>query len=293
MTADVGRKRASNVSSELTIVVPVRNAASFLQDCLASLLAERPAEIIVVDGCSTDGTLEILGSYPIRVLSDGGRGVAAARLLGAKAAQTPWIALVDVDVVVEPGDLAGLLEEAIDGPYTALQAGLESTSGPGYWGRALVHHHRTGRSRYWFGLAATVFDRDAFLRHGLDESFLSGEDIELRLRLEQDGARFGVSSRTIVSHRFGDTFDFAKGQFLADGAGLARTALKHGWRAAPLLALPSAAAARGAALSVVRREPQWLPYYGAFLAFNWLGMARQLTGTLVQRGDRSHGTTND
>lgn len=293
MTTGVGREPAPNVSSELTIVVPVRNAAAFLQDCLESLLAERPAEIIVVDGCSTDRTLDILGGYPVHVLSDGGRGVAAARLLGAQAAHTPWIALVDVDVVVEPGDLAGLLDEAVDGRYTALQAGLESTSGPGYWGRALVHHHRTGRSRYWFGLVATVFDRDAFLRYGLDETFLSGEDIELRLRLEQGGARFGVSSRTIVSHRFGDTFAFAKGQFVADGAGLARTALKHGWRAAPLLALPSAAAARGAALSVVRGEPQWLPYYGAFLAFNWLGMARQLTGTLVQRGDRSHGTPND
>lgn len=279
-----------DVSSELTVVVPVRNAAAFLHDCLASLLAERSAEIVVVDGCSTDGTLEIVGKYPVRVLSDGGRGVAAARLLGAQAAQTPWIALVDVDVVVDPGDLAALLAEAIDGGYTALQAGLESTSGPGYWGRALVQHHRTGRSRYWFGLAATVFDREAFLGLGLDETFMSGEDIELRLRMERDGARFGVSSRTIVSHRFGDTFDFARGQFLADGAGLARTALKHGWRAAPLLALPSAAAARGAALSVMRRQPQWIPYYGAFLAFNWLGMARQLTGTLVKRGDRAHGT---
>jgi glycosyltransferase involved in cell wall biosynthesis len=281
-----------DVPGELTVVVPVRNGAAFLHDCLASLLAERAAEIVVVDGCSTDGTLRILEKYPVRVLSDGGRGVAAARLLGAQAAQTPWIALVDVDVVVEPGDLAALLAEAVNGGYTALQAGLESTSGPGYWGRALVQHHRTGRSRYWFGLAATVFDREAFLRVGLDETFMSGEDIELRLRMERDGARFGVSSRTVVSHRFGDTFDFARSQFLADGAGLARTALKHGWRAAPLLALPSAAAARGAALSVMRRQPQWIPYYGAFLAFNWLGMARQLTGTIVKRGDQAHGTPN-
>jgi len=293
MTTHAGRELESNVSGELTIVVPVRNAAAFLDDCLASLLAERPAEVVVVDGCSTDGTLGMLGNYPVRVLSDGGRGVAAARLLGAQAAHTPWIALVDVDVVVEPGDLARLLAEAVEGRYTAVQAGLASTSGPGYWGRALVQHHLTGRSRTWFGLVATVFDREAFLRYGLDETFMSGEDIELRLRMERDGARFGVSSRTIVAHRFGDTFDFAKGQFLADGAGLARTALKHGWRAAPLLALPSAAAARGAALSVMRREPQWLPYYGAFLAFNWLGMARQLTGTLVQRGDQAHGTPND
>lgn len=292
MTPDVAPDRA-DVSKDLTVVVPVRNAAAFLHDCLAALIAEHPAEIIVVDGCSTDGTQELLEGYAVQILSDAGRGVAAARLLGAQAARTPWIAFVDVDVVLQSGDLGKLLGEAIDGRYTALQGGLESTSGPGYWGRALVHHHRTGRSRHWFGLVATIYDRDAFLRFGLDETFLSGEDIELRLRMERDGARFGVSSRTTVSHRFGDTFDFAKGQFLADGAGLARTALKHGWRAAPLLALPSAAAARGAMVSVVRREPQWLPYYGAFLAFNWLGMARQLVGALGQRGDRDRDSASD
>ncbi|MEO6294639.1 MAG: glycosyltransferase [Candidatus Limnocylindria bacterium] len=268
---------------DLTVVIPVRNAVPFIEACLDSAIASGPAEVIVVDGRSTDATVEVARRYPVRLLDDGGRGVAAARLMGAEAATTEWVALVDVDVLLPSGALAALLDEVRSGGYTALQAGLESTSGPGYWGRALVDHHRTGRSKYWFGLVATVFRRDAFLHHGLDASFASGDDIEMRFRLERDGERIGVSDRTIVLHRFGDSFAFARGQFLADGAGLARMAIKHGWRALPLLALPAAAAVRGAALSLARGRPQWLPYYATFLALNWFAMARHLLTRVVRR----------
>jgi glycosyltransferase involved in cell wall biosynthesis len=272
---------------DLTVVVPVRNAEPFIVECLDGILSGGPAEVIVVDGMSSDRTLELARRHSVKVLSDEGRGVAAARLIGAEAAATEWVALVDVDVVLRPGDLAALLEEALEGGYTALQAGLESSSGPGYWGRALVQHHRSGRSKHWFGLVATVFDRAAFLDSGLDAAFQSGEDIELRWRLERAGARIGVSSRTIVDHRFGDTFDFAVGQFLADGGGLARMASKHGWRAAPLLGLPFAAGARGVALSLMRREPQWIPYYATFIAYNWIGMTRQLARQVSRRSGAS------
>ena len=268
---------------DLTVVIPVRNAAPFIEDCLDSAIASGPAEVIVVDGKSTDATRQIARRYPVRLLDDGGLGVAAARLLGVEAASTEWVALVDVDVSLPPGALAALLDEALNDGYTALQAGLESTSGPGYWGRALVDHHRSGLSKLWFGLAATVIRRDAFLGPGLDVSFASGEDIEMRFRMERSGEHIGVSDRTIVPHRFGDTFEFARGQFLADGAGLARMAMKHGWRAAPLLALPAAAAVRGTILSLVRGRPQWVPYYATFLALNWFAMGRQLLTQVFRR----------
>lgn len=262
--------------SALTVVIPVRNAEQFIVDCLRSVLHERPAAVIVVDGLSTDRTVEIAHGYGVPVLTDGGRGVAAARLIGAEAAATDWVALIDVDVVLPPGSLGRLFDEVLSGGYTALQAGLESTSGPGYWGRALVDHHRSGRSRYWFGLVATIFDRSTLLKRGLDMTFASGEDIEIRWRLERSGAKVGVSDAVVVEHRFADSFAFALGQFLADGAGLARMASKHGWRALPLLALPSAAALRGAALSLIRGQPRWTPYYVAFLAANNFAIGRQL-----------------
>lgn len=260
----------------ITVVVPVRNAADILEACLDSVARQGPASIIVVDGLSTDGTLELAGRFADQILSDEGQGLPAARSIGAQAAMTPLIALVDADVILPDGSLAALLAEFERDGYAALQAGLLSESGPGYWGQALAEHHRSGRSRYWFGLVATIFERAALLEHGFDASFESGEDIELRWRLAQAGEKAGVSRDVVVRHRFGDTFDFAMGQFRADGRGLARMVRKHGWRGARLLLLPAAAGARGILLSVLRGQPRWIPYYYTFAFFNTTAMLREL-----------------
>jgi len=262
---------------DVSVVIPTRNAERLIDDCLASVFASQPREVIVVDGMSSDRTLEIARRYPVTLLSDDGNGLPAARLVGTQAAASARVVLIDADVVLPAGALSALLEEFEQGGYTALQAGLASVSGPGYWGQALVNHHRTGRSKRWFGLVATIFVRDSLLQHGFDPRFLSGEDIDLRWRLQQAGARIGVSTQTVVQHRFAvDDFEFAKGQWLADGHGLGRMVGNHGLRSLALLGLPLAAAVRGVALCLGRLQPRWVPYYAAFLLFNYVGMLSEL-----------------
>ena len=262
---------------DLSVVVPVRNAEGMLDECLGSIVASQPREIIVVDGLSTDRTRDIAESYDgVRVLSDDGRGVAAARLIGAQDAACSRVAFIDADVVLPDGALASLLDEFERDGYAGLQAGLRSVSGDGYWGRALADHHRSGRSKRWFGVVATIIDRDTILRHGFDERFTSGEDIDLRWRLRQAGAKLGVSEQTVVEHRFDDTYAFAKGQWLADGHGLGRMVRRHGLRGNVVALLPLAAAVRGALLSLARRQPQWIPYYACFLVFNYVALVREL-----------------
>jgi O-antigen/teichoic acid export membrane protein/glycosyltransferase involved in cell wall biosynthesis len=263
--------------ADVTVVIPVRNAERLLPDCMESALGEQPRAIIVVDGESSDRTVEIARHYGAMVVSDRGRGLPVARKLGAELAETRYVVLVDADVVLSEGALRSLRQEFKQGGYTALQAGLVSTGGPGYWGRALAQHHRWGRSKSWFGLAATMFERDTLVRVGFDKRFISGEDIELRWRLQREGARIGVSNRTFVTHRFAeDSFAFARMQFQMDGRGLGKMVRKHGWRGAPLLALPAAAAVRGICLSLAKLRPQWIPYYVCFAILNYLAMASEL-----------------
>jgi glycosyltransferase involved in cell wall biosynthesis len=257
---------------DVSVVVPARNAEAILDQCLRSVRAQRPRELIVVDGLSTDRTVEIAREHGATVVSDEGRGLPAARELGARLATSRRVALIDADVLLPDDALAALLAEFEADGYTGLQAGLHSIGGRGYWSRALAHHHRTGRSKHWFGLVATIFEREALLRHGFDAAFLSGEDIELRRRLRRAGARVAVSSRTVVVHRFDDGFGFARSQWLADGAGLKRLWDKEGWRGLSVVALPLAAALRGMALSIGRLQPQWVPYYGCYMVFNYVGM---------------------
>lgn len=265
----------ARILQRLTAVVPVRNGEALLPGCLGALDRNGVERVVVVDGRSSDRSRTIAAEHGAVLVSDEGRGLPYARTLGARTATTELVLLVDVDVVFPDGGVVALVREFLAGGYAALQAGQDSVGGPGYWGRALAHHHRTGRSRNWFGLVATVFERDELLATGFDDDFRSGEDIELRWRLRAAGRRAGVSREVAVQHRYaGDDFAFARDQFLMDGAGLGLMVRRNGVRGLRLALLPAAAAARGMALSCARGEGRWIPYYGAFAWWNYVGMAR-------------------
>ncbi len=267
---------------KVSVVVPARNAGAWLDECLKSIDSEHPHELIVIDGCSTDNTAEIARSFGAQVISDEGRGLPAARMLGVRSANNDVVALIDADVILPPGSLDRLLAEFVAGGYDGLQFGLASESdGPGYWGEALAWHHNHSRVRSWFGVCATLMRRDVLLSVGFDDNFRSGEDIELRIRLEQAGYRIGVSNSTLVRHRFGDTFDAARDQWVQDGAGMARTIRKHPRRAGWLLTLPLLASARGVGLSLVQ-APRFLPYWLGFLLYNYRAMLGEMVRPTAQ-----------
>ncbi len=261
---------------DVSVIVPVRNAEAFITECLQSIAQAEPRELIVVDGCSRDATVDKAQQYATATLSDDGQGVAAARLIGARHAASDTLALMDVDIVLPEGAFAQLMDEFTAGKYTALQAGLHSTSGPGYWGQALVFHHNNGRSKNWPGVMATLFRKERLLHYGFDEWFASGEDIELRWRLRKGGEKLGVSRKVTVTHRFDDTLSCALGQFKADGEGLARMVIKYRLPALKLMGIPAAGAVRGIALSLKQRQPKWIGYFILYGVMNYVAMVRTL-----------------
>jgi rSAM/selenodomain-associated transferase 2 len=100
----------------LSVVIPALNAASGLPGTLAAL-GDAPAEILVVDGGSADGTGGIAAQAGARVVeSPRGRGVQLAA--GAAAAAGPWLLLLHADTRLAPG-WAGAVREAMGDPGRA------------------------------------------------------------------------------------------------------------------------------------------------------------------------------
>lgn len=256
----------------ITVIVPVRNAAHMIEDNLTAIFKGNPAEVIVVDGNSTDGTVKLAQKFSLKILSDEGQGLPKARMLGIEAARSEIVFLIDVDIVLPDGAMQALYAEFIGEKYDGLQAGLVSVSGDGYWGRALTTHHNQGLSKKWPGVMVTLFRRQVLLDYPFDTRFLSGEDIELRWRLRKADLKLGVSDRTVVKHRFDDTFEFAKDQFLADGEGLGRMISKYGFPAFKYLLLPLAGSVRGILLSIFKLQPGWIKYYLAYMIYNYQAM---------------------
>lgn len=100
---------------ELTVVIPARDEAAAIEDCVRSLLAQSvPVAIIAVDDRSTDETGAILERLAreaegkllkvIRVesLPEGWLGKPYAMALAARQADTPWLLFTDADVIFRP-----------------------------------------------------------------------------------------------------------------------------------------------------------------------------------------------
>ena len=263
----------------VTVVVPVRDGADFADACLDAVLANRPDEVIVVDGGSSDGTLDAVRRRGLRVVTHDGTGPASARMAGVALAGNDVVVLLDVDVVLPEGALRRWYDEFLAGGLAGLQADLAPESlEHRYWGRSLAEHQRISRARRWFTLCATMLRRDVLLDHGIDDSFASGEDIEFRHRLKRAGLPVAVSRTVRVRHRFRDDFADARHQWDDDGAGLALTIRKNGLRDLPLLGIPAVGFVRGVALTFLRR-PQMLAYWCCYLWFNYVALVRGLLRT--------------
>lgn len=73
-----------------------------LGDCVHSIYKNVPLNrLIVVDGGSTDGTIEYLKKFPNVVIIDDSKGCrATARQIGIDMVETDWFLFVDSDVIL-------------------------------------------------------------------------------------------------------------------------------------------------------------------------------------------------
>ena len=103
---DAARLHAVGDSPRVSVIIPTRNAATYLEKCLSSISRQTypHVDVVLVDERSTDGTLEIAARYPgVRVVrADNLRGPGAARNVGVASTDAEIVAFTDSDVIVPP-----------------------------------------------------------------------------------------------------------------------------------------------------------------------------------------------
>ncbi|MFI7537204.1 glycosyltransferase family 2 protein [Streptosporangium sp. NPDC049376] len=227
---------ASETPGEFTVVIPTIGRPS-LATTLAALGAD--VTVVVVDDRppTAVGELPGAGSDRVRVVRSGGRGPAAARNAGWRAAGTPWVVFLDDDVVPAPGwaravtaDLTGLPEEAA-GSQGRVEVPLPQ-------GRAPTDDERNtaGLAGAAWITADMAYRRAALEKvNGFDERFPRAyrEDADLALRLRTAGWLL-VRGERLVRHPVRDDGPWAslrRQRGNADDA-LMRRVHGPGWRAA-------------------------------------------------------------
>lgn len=198
----------------ISIIVPVYNGAKFVDRCLEALTqpTNQAYELIVVDDCSTDQTVNIASQRGAKVFSlpqQSGPGV--ARNVGAEKATGEILFFVDADVVVEPGALDRLADDfkenpdaaAVFGSYDAEPAEQNFVSQYKNLFHHFVHQHsNTEAVSFWAGCGAVR--RDVFLSvGGFDGRRYARpaiEDIELGYRIRRMGHRIRLDKQLRGKH---------------------------------------------------------------------------------------------
>lgn len=85
----------------ITVILPVKNVEKIIGDCLASVAWAD--EVLLVDGASTDRTLEIASTFPnVRVIQHPAKDIRVLVSDTEPLAKNPWIFWLCADEVVSP-----------------------------------------------------------------------------------------------------------------------------------------------------------------------------------------------
>lgn len=153
-------------SRGVSVVVCAKDESQRIEACLASLAGQGAHEVIVVDGCSTDGTAGIARRMGATVLVSGAGSLAADRQVGADFASGTLVAFIDADHRLPPYGLNALADELDRTGVDVLQARL-SIVPRSRWNRAesdfLALTHTPG-VRDMVGTAPAVFRAEVLQR---------------------------------------------------------------------------------------------------------------------------------
>jgi glycosyltransferase involved in cell wall biosynthesis len=269
----------------ISVVVCVRNRAEEIEGCLESILANHPAEVLVMDGDSEDETRVRAARYPVQVINCGRRGLAHDRALGMQMAQQPFVAYVDSDVRIAPKTLETLLAELQERGWAGIHAQIDGAPPRNYWEWAqdqhfqLTFNHPGPRSS--IGLVCALFRTDVLREVGFAEGLSAAEDGDLSLHLTARGYTLGVAAQARCIHHHRADFRSFFQQRIWYGEGTMRLALlrKSLWIAMGPLLMPFAASG----LALLKGQPRLIPYFWANALGYWVGMSRELSRALSRR----------
>ncbi|USC13846.1 MULTISPECIES: mycofactocin biosynthesis glycosyltransferase MftF [Rhodococcus] len=224
------RPTALPATSDVTVVIPVKNNTAGLERLLAAV--EGLTVIVVDDG--SDVPVPAPARASVRVLRhERSRGPAAARNTGLRAATTPFVAFLDSDVVPRKGWLEVMLGHFSD-PAVALVAPRVVALEPDKGALGRYEHARSsldlgrreaavksGSPVSYVPSAAIIVRRDVLTATGgFDEAMHVAEDVDLCWRLQEAGwrLRYEPVAHVAHDHRVGFRKWFTRKAFYGTGA---------------------------------------------------------------------------
>lgn len=202
---------------DFSVIIVNYNTADFIVRCLESVASQSRVnfQVIVVDNASHDDSLEMVkGSFPwVRLIAnDSNLGFARANNQALEICKGKYVYFLNPDTAVRQGSFVAMLEFMDTHPDVGLagtrilnpDGSLQSSVEERYPGERTAKEELKGLKGNiaWVLGASMVARRDILLNlGGFDDSFfLYAEDLDLCLRMRQNGWGIGFISEAVVFH---------------------------------------------------------------------------------------------
>ena len=211
----------------VSVVIPIRNEEKYIEKCLLSLLEQDfpkdNMEIIFIDGCSDDKTLEILDTYIkkypglIQVLENTNKTVPYGMNIGIRASVGQFIIRMDAHSEYAKDYITQCVHylQTTDADNVG---GMAETKSKGYIGEAIAlmlsspfgvgnsNFRINGKDGYVDTVPFGAFRREVFDKYGYyDERLTRNQDNEMNHRIRKNGGKIYLSKDIQLTYYSRDT----------------------------------------------------------------------------------------
>jgi len=198
----------------ISVIIPNRNGAGTIGDCLKAVLASEydNFNVIVVDDCSDDGSVEIISRYPCALIRLNSHvGASGARNMGARAVDGDILFFTDSDCLLTKKTLAIAGETLtklgenfiVGGTYT------KKPFDPGFFSMfqsVFINYSETKKAdnpAYIAGHAMAIYSRTFRAGGGFSEDvYPILEDVDFSAMMVEKGYKLVIDPSILVRHIF-------------------------------------------------------------------------------------------
>lgn len=229
------------VKNKISVVVCTLNEEKRILECLRRVMENNPDEVILVDGGSTDRTIEIAKEFTENIFVNKNSNLTKDRQIGINNCSNELIAMIDADHMLLPNDLENLVKDMLKYELDIVQSGLSSSNNDNFWDKAenqawkLNHNKPTGR-RKMIGTAPAIYKREIFKEIQFSDDITKTiDDTDFMYRLSVLNKYYiGVGDTVIKQFHFSNFKSFRK-KFFWYGIGDGEFCIKHPNRAHKML----------------------------------------------------------
>lgn len=188
---------SNSVSIEVDAQLVCLNDEATIRESLISLLKNRVGKMVVVDGGSSDKTLEKIRDLPVEILTSPA-GIDRQTALANDHMERPYIFVSEADQVYDEEFVHSLLCELKQSGLDGIQARKYRDFGPGFWAKGqsiFLEINQPGPGPSQFMSGPQLWHRDAFrgLISSMPENGTYSFDTSFSDLIAKRGLRIGIA----------------------------------------------------------------------------------------------------